>query len=441
MVFEFIWTKTAHLPILPPPYCRPLFFLSPFKQDQKPMSDPEILQLKIDPSMKSLRPIRRRRRLYAALALCLAALLLLFFKRQTIFAVPVEVVTATRLYPSQTLSLLYASGYVVPQRKAAVASKVTGRLVELLVEEGTRVKKGDVVARLEDDDVLAQKAQAEANVNNAAFQLDSARAARKEADILFERDRRLVEKGAVSMIQFRLSEANLNRAAAAVKAAEAGLEASRAALKNALVALEYTRILAPFDAVVLTKDADVGDIVTPIGSAVNAKAAVVTIADMDSLEVEADVSETNLARVKIGQPCEIMVDAIPDVRFRAAVHMIVPTADRSKASVMIKVRFLDKDPRILPQMSAKVNFLTRELGPQDQTPVTVVSKTAIVNKKDRSVVYFIRGERVSEAVVETGKAWDDLVEIRKGLGSGDKVAVAKDGRLKDRTVIKVIEKE
>jgi RND family efflux transporter MFP subunit len=405
------------------------------------MSDQEILQLKIDPALKSLRPVRRRRRLYVLLALALLALLAFFLKREEIFAVPVEVATAAQLYPSQTFSLLSASGYVVPQRKAAVASKVTGKLVALLVEEGTKVKKGDVIARLEDDDMLAQKAQAEANVRYAAFELDSAKAGLKEAAILFERDKKLVKSGAVSRIQFQLSEATLDRTSASVRAAEAGLEASRAALKNAAVALEYTQILAPFDAVVLTKDADVGDIVTPIGSATNAKAAVVTIADMDSLEVEADVSETNLARVKIGQPCEIMVDAVPDVRFKAEVHMIVPTADRSKASVMIKVRFLDKDPRILPQMSSKVNFLSRAVGPQDQTPVTVILKTAIVNRKDRSVAYLIRGERVSEAVVETGKTWDDLIEIKSGLLPGDKVAVAKEGRLRDQVRIKVVEKE
>ena len=146
------------------------------------------------------------------------------------------------------------------------------------------------------------------------------------------------------------------------------MKASNAALEGANVAIEYTLIRAPFDAIVLTKNADIGDIVTPIGAAANAKAAVVTIADMNSLEVEADVSESNLSQIRVGQPCEIQLDALPQARFRGAVHMIVPTADRSKATVMVKVRFVDKDPRILPEMSAKVAFLSRPVKQKTRNP-------------------------------------------------------------------------
>ena len=142
-------------------------------------------------------------------------------------------------------------------------------------------------------------------------------------------------------------------------------------------------IRAPFDAIVLTKNADIGDIVTPIGAAANAKAAVVTIADMNSLEVEADVSESNLSQIRVGQPCEIQLDALPHARFRGAVHMIVPTADRSKATVMVKVRFIDKDPRILPEMSAKVAFLSRPVTAEDQKPRTALNQAALVNRKEK----------------------------------------------------------
>src|SRR6185369_11157410 len=135
--------------------------------------------------------------------------------------------------------------------------------------------------------------------------------------------------------------------------AEAAVRSSAAALLGARVAYDYSLIRAPFDAVVLTKNADVGDIITPLGAAANAKAAVFTIADMGSLRVEADVSESNLGLVKNGQPCEITLDALPNIRFRGAVHTIVPTADRSKATVLVKVRFIDKDKRVMPEMSAK----------------------------------------------------------------------------------------
>ena len=128
------------------------------------------------------------------------------------------------------------------------------------------------------------------------------------------------------------------------------------------MALDYTLIRAPFDGVILTKNADVGEVVAPFGSSINAKAAVVTMADLDSLIVEADVSEINLEKVKKGQPCEIQLDSLPGMRFAGQVHMIVPTADRSKATVLTKVKFLEKDERVLPEMSAKVAFLTRQIG-------------------------------------------------------------------------------
>ena len=173
---------------------------------------------------------------------------------------------------------------------------------------------------------------------------------------------------------------------------EAAIRAFTAALHGADVALGYTYIRAPFDAVVLTKDADIGDIVTPIGAAAEAKAAVVTIADMNSLLVEADVSESNLKQVKVGEPCEIQLDAFPDLRFRGEVHMIVPTADRTKASVMVKVKFLDKDKRVLPEMSAKVAFLERPLKPEELKPRIAVNASSVVTQDSRKYVFLVKDE-------------------------------------------------
>ena len=166
-----------------------------------------------------------------------------------------------------------------------------------------------------------------------------------------------------------------------VAAKKAALQASKSALKEAEINLEYTNLRAPFDAVVLTKNADVGDIVTPVGAAANARASVVTIADMKSLQVEVDVSESNIEQIKNDQPCEIQLDALPDKRFRGKVHMIVPTADRSKASVLVKVAFSEKDSSILPEMSAKVAFLQRKITENEYTPVRAVPVTAIVKTK------------------------------------------------------------
>jgi RND family efflux transporter MFP subunit len=218
------------------------------------------------------------------------------------------------------------------------------------------------------------------------------------------------------------------------------VNAGSAALQGANVALEYTFIRAPFDAVVLTKNADIGDIVTPLGAAANAKAAVVTIADLNSLQVEADVSETNLGLVKVGQPCEILLDALPDSRFRGVVHTIVPTADRTKATIMVKVRFLDKDPRILPEMRAKVSFLSRPVRPEEQKPRTAVNRSALMSHGSSDTVFVIRGDRVVETPVKTGQELGEMIEILDGVKAGERVVVKPTGRLKNGSRIKIPEK-
>ena len=254
-------------------------------------------------------------------------------------ALTVQVAGLQSIYPSQTFTVLNASGYVVAQRKAAVASKITGRLISLSVEEGSRVKTGEVIARLENEDSLAALNRAQANVNLARSNLDQAKAELEDAQLSHHRNEQLVAKGFVAQSTVDASEARYKRAKATVAAQEAAIRASEAALEEAKVMVEYSNIRAPFDAVVLTKNADIGDIVTPLGAAANAKAAVVTIADMSSLQVEVDVSESNISQVRVGQPCEIRLDAFPDLRFKGVVHMIVPTADRTKASVLVKVAF------------------------------------------------------------------------------------------------------
>lgn len=355
-------------------------------------------------------------------------------------AVEVEVASVTQLYPSQTFTLLNASGYVVAQRKAAVASKVTGRLVSLSVEEGSKVKAGQVIARFENDDVKAARDQSEANLNAARHNLEQAKAELNDAAISFNRNKDLVSQGFISKAEHDTSEARYKKAVAAAAADEAAIKASVAALQSANVALEYTLIRAPFDAVVLTKNADIGDIVTPIGAAANAKAAVVTIADMDSLLVEADVSESNLQQVKIGQPCEIQLDALPDSRFRGTVHMIVPTADRTKATVMIKVRFVDQDRRILPEMSAKVAFLSREVRSDEQKPRTALNPDAIRDRNGKKTVFLIKENRVMETPVTLGKKFGDMVEVLSGVKSGDRVVLKPLNKMREGLRIKVAEK-
>lgn len=355
-------------------------------------------------------------------------------------AVSIETTSVTMVFPTQSFTRLNASGYVVAQRRAAVASKITGRLEWLGVEEGSRVSGGQIIAQLENRDLETGVRQSEAGLSNARSALELARAELHDAGQSYRRQKELLNQGIVAQSDFDLAEARFRKATAATAGAEATVRVADAALAGARVAYDYSLIRAPFDAVVLTKNADVGDIITPLGAAANAKAAVFTIADMGSLQVEADVSESNLGLVKKGQPCEILLDALPNVRLRGIVHTIVPTADRSKASVMVKVAFVDHDSRILPEMSVKVAFLEREAGKEDQRPRVAINQAAIVRTGGREGLFLVKEDRVVFAPVRPGVTFGDLVEV-SGVTSGDRVALRPLEKLTDGCRVVLTEKK
>jgi RND family efflux transporter MFP subunit len=388
------------------------------------------------PPIKKKGKWRFRGILIATAFFCLVAVILIIRSR----AVVVETTIVSQVYPTQSFTLLNASGYVVAQRKAAVASKTTGRLEWIGVEEGSLVKSGQVIARLENLDLKAVVQQGEAGLQTSRASLEQSRAELNDAEQSYKRQQELLKQGIVSKAEFDSAEARFKRSAAAVKASEAGVLGSTASLLGASVNLEYSLIRAPFDAVVLTKNADVGDIITPLGAAANAKAAVVTIADLTSLQVEADVAESNLAQVKKGQPCEIMLDALPGVRFRGIVHTVVPTADRAKASVMVKIRFVDTDNRILPEMSAKVAFLEHEAGKGDQLPRIAVNPAVIVKSGAVEGVFLVKGDHVVFVPVTRGARLGDMVEV-SGVKSGDKLVLKPLEKLKDGVKISLPEKK
>jgi RND family efflux transporter MFP subunit len=405
------------------------------------MEHEDLAQLKIDKTAVSSRHGKPRSRLYwgaGVLLVILAAAL--YFSGVVRPTATIEIVSVQQTYPSQGFTLLNASGYVVAQRKAAVASKATGRLVWLGVEEGSIVRKGQILARIENADVLAGQSQAAANLNSSRATRDQMLAELHDAELSFNRFKTLLAEGIVSTADFDAAQARYRKAQAAVAGSDANIRAASAALEATTVAVEFTFIRAPFDAVVLTKNADVGDIVTPLGAAADAKAAVVTIADMSSLQAEVDVSESNLEKVRVGQPCEIQLDAFPDLRFRGVVHMVVPTADRSKATVLVKVKFVDFDKRILPEMSAKVAFLTRSVGAGEQKPRTTVNPAAVVDRKGRKLVFLVQDKRVVETPVELGAKVGDLVEVKSGVKAGDSVVLHPSDKLRDGSRITIPEK-
>ena len=340
-------------------------------------------------------------------------------------SVEVSLATVTLSSPSQSNAVLTASGYVVAQRKAAVASKATGRLVYLGVVEGDKVKKDQIIARLEDSDMQASLDQAKANLKVNEADLITAQRA-------LAREKSLFEKNLSTQADYDAADAQYRRVLASI-------DVAKALVTGQEVALENTRVRAPFDGTVLTKNADVGEMVVPMAASVGSKSAVVTIADMSSLQVEADVSESNIERVTPNQPCEISLDAYPDNRYPGYVAKVVPTADRSKATILVKVAFKSYDSRVLPEMSAKVLFLTKatDAASVSAKPILTVPSTAIVTRNGRKVAYVAKDDKAIEVAVTTGKEFPPLIEVTSGLSAGQKVVAKVDDTIINGSKLKV----
>lgn len=383
--------------------------------------DLDLASLRIDRSFERGNPPRRsrtKRKILIGLVMALVvATAIVFLKGLFDPAVEVQLATAALTSPSQTNSVLTASGYVVARRKAAVASKGTGRLVLLNVEEGDHVKKGQLIARLEDADVVAARESARQSLLVAEADLYDAKTS-------FERMRILLKQGLIAQAEYDVAEARFKRVVASI-------DVARFALKEAEVAVDNTRIIAPFDGTVLKKNADVGEIVAPLAGAASSKAAVVTIADMSSLEVDADVSEANITRVAPEQQCEITLDAYPQQRYPGYVTKIVPTADRSKATVLVKIRFKEYDQRVLPEMSAKISFLAigYKADSADHKLLLTVPEAAVATRTGRAVIYQIRDDRAVEVPVSTGQKLGALIQIKSGIKEGDKIIAKVDDRI------------
>lgn len=260
------------------------------------------------------------------------------------------------LASTDSAAVLHATGYVVAQRRAAVSSKASGTLKELKVIEGDRVKKGDVIGILENDDMQAIVTERQASVEEARARINVVNALLEEATLNKNRFLALKDQKAVSQQVIDESVAQYKKNLAELEASKADLLVREALLSKSKVELSYTYILAPFDGTILTKNADVGEMVTSFASSANAKAAIVTLADMSSLEVEADVSESQISKVYVGQTAEITLDSYPEKVYKGHVNKIVPTVDRAKATILTKIKFDELDEHVIPEMSARVTF-------------------------------------------------------------------------------------
>jgi RND family efflux transporter MFP subunit len=399
-------------------------------------AQPDLSALSIDRSVGSRRNGRLRRNIMKSLLL--PALVGVGFAawvwRQHAQLV-VETAVVSSVYPSQALTLLNATGYVVAQRKASVASKATGRLEWLGVLEGSQVRAGEVIARLENRDTQAMRDQAAANVQLAIANMGYGQAELSEAELLFKRSEALVAKKFITDSAHDSAVARLSKARATVAGYEAAVAVARANLRVSEVALDQTLIRAPFDGVVLTRHANLGDTITPFSQAVDTKGAVVTMADMDTLEVEADVAESSLLDIRVGQSAEIQLDAIPGQRFEGVVIRMAPTVDRTKASALVKIRFVQRDLRILPDMSAKAAFLQRAVAEGERKPVLAIPAAAVLEVNGSKQVYVVENGEARLRSVDLGAKVGDQIEVR-GLGAGTRVVIRPQKGLGDGRAVK-----
>ena len=406
------------------------------------MSNPDLSKLSIDRGSKSFTPRRKRRWLnrWTIGVAVVAVIAASFAWRGANAPLAVETATVTTAFPSQANTLLNATGRVVAYRKAAVSTKATGRLEWLGVQEGSRVKAGEVIARLENLDVSAVRDSALASTAAARANLEQGDAEMRDAESNYRRSQDLHAKKFISDATLDTTRARWEKAKASIASLKAAIGVAQANARQASISVDQTLIRAPFDGIVLTKNANVGDIITPFSSATDSKGAVVNMADMDTLEVEADVSEASIAKIQQGMPTEIQLDAYPDLRLLGKVSRIVPTVDRSKATLIVKVAFAEKDARVLPDMSAKVAFLSRAPAADERKAVTAVRAEAVAKRGDRNVAFVLDGQGVvKETDVGTPAKLGDLLQVAN-LKPGDKVVLSPPGKLRDGSTVTAAKK-
>ena len=392
----------------------------------QPVHDLSKLTIKRDAPPPAVRRALGRTVLLAAIAVILVGIGAMVVRSRGVIEVQVAVASGTG--PGRGAASVTANGYVVARTKASVSAKIAGRLAMLAVSEGSFVRSGEVIARLDNADYQAGVSQAEANVATARAGVIEAEADRDQLRREVERQRtvRAQNPNLVSQQELDLAESRAAQAEARVRAAMAREDAAEAGLRLAQANLENTVIRAPFTGTVLRKEAEVGEVVAPSVGGGLTRGAVVTMADLTTLEVEVDVNEAYIARVRRGQDARITLDAYPDTSFRGAVRQVVPTADRQRATVQVKVSILDRDSRILPEMGARVDFLERDSARTDagaSAPVLRVPVTAVRDEAGQAVVYLVRDGRLVRREVTAGPESGGYREIRSGLSGGEQLLV------------------
>jgi len=348
----------------------------------------------------------------------------------------VQALTVTQRAAGTQASVLNASGYVTARRRATVSSKVTGKVIEVNVEEGMAVKEGQILARLDDTTPRAALALAEEQVATANLAVHENEVRLAQANLSYKRLADLLKEGIVMQADVDNAKAEVDSTQARINLLQRQIGVAKRQVDLQQTDLDNTIIKAPFSGIAISKDAQPGEMVSPVSAGGGfTRTGICTIVDMHSLEIEVDVNESYLNRVKPGQDVSAVLDAYPDWQIPAHVITIVPTADRQKATVLVRIAFKALDPRILPDMGIKVTFLRAANDQGAATTaqaVTLVPKDAIRAEGDASAAFVIRADgTVEHRAVRIGGTDGDRVEVLAGLHAGDRVVLSPPADLKD----------
>ena len=407
----------------------------------------DLNSLKIDPLLRDAGGGHASRWIIIVVLLILVSAggLLWLTKRDRVMEVALVQVRKTEA-ASRDTAVLSASGYVEARRQATVSSKITGQVVELFVEEGMEVVEGQVLARLDDSEARAQAENARVQIEVALASIPELTIRVEDSERTYKRMATLFENAAISEEERDQAKTRMESLQAQLGIAQSQLALAESAHAVALRHLDNYTIRAPFPGIAISKDAQVGEMISPVSAGGGyTRTGISTIVDMASLEVEVDVNESFIARVSIGQKVLAVLDAYPDWHIPATVRTVIPAADRQKATVKVRIAFEALDPRILPDMGVKVNFLgdSAQTAPADSEtqspPSLIVDSKAISRATDQPHVWLCRRDSTLEQrSVKIGRSFQRSVEILEGLNAGDWVVADASQPLKPDQIIRAI---
>jgi RND family efflux transporter MFP subunit len=398
---------------------------------------PDLSSLRISDSHRNAGSTGKRLGIAALVVLLLvgAAVAIWAFRGQK----PQVQVAVAQKPDSSRPALLNASGYITPRREATVAAKITGRVTGIFFDEGVRVHKDQILATLDDSDVQRALESAKADRDSTQEGIEDLEVQLKYADVELHRAEELQTQGVESQEFLDTARTNDNSLRAKIALTKVQVLAAESRIREAQQAVDNCVIRAPFDGIMVTKDAQVGEMVSPVSAGGGfTRTGIGTVVDMNSLEIEVDVNEAYIARVVPGQPVTAVLDAYPDWQIPSRVRTVIPTADREKATVKVRISFLKLDPRMLPDMGIKVAFLGDTPNEQEEpASAVVIPAGAVHDDSGAKIVFLVKDDHVERQAITLGQTRGADVEVIAGLSAGDTVVVKSPANLRDGEAIEI----